>query len=300
MHAVRLQLESLGAPALFADQTAILQTAIELVVGETVSASLCLPCGAFDLTSVTAAYLRPYCSCDLPQIASAGSESPEWKHAAQVDDIISSWAEISPAFLINPLHAMAVNNSKPYQMEQIRRQGWSVPETLITTDPDAARVFWETHDSVIYKSVSGIRSRVSRVGPGHYQRLGDIASCPTQFQAFIPGRDYRAHVVGDEVFACEILCDADDYRYPCEDDVDIRACVLPREVEDRCRVTAKSANLPFTGIDLRRTATGEWFCFELNPSPGFTYYEHRAGQPIAQAVARLLTEQARRPEAVAN
>jgi glutathione synthase/RimK-type ligase-like ATP-grasp enzyme len=300
LKAVRQQLESLCASVVFADQSAVLRTQIALTVGETVSASLCCGAGELDLTRVTAAYLRPYSSCDLPDIGSAGPDSAQWRHAIQVDDIISSWAEISAAFLVNPLGAMAVNNSKPYQMEQIRQEGWSVPETLITTDPEAAREFWENHGDAIYKSVSSIRSQVRRIGPEHNERLADIGSCPTQFQSFIPGRDHRVHVVGDEVFACEICCDADDYRYPGDDDVEIRARVLPREIEDRCRRTAQSAGLPFTGIDLRRTAEGEWFCFELNPSPGFTFYEHRTGQPIAQAVARLLVEQSRRREVDAN
>jgi hypothetical protein len=43
------------------------------------------------------------------------------------------------------------------------------------------------------------------------------------------------------------------------------------------------------GIDLRRSAQGEWICFEVNPSPGFTFYDAEDDEPIARAVARLLT-----------
>jgi glutathione synthase/RimK-type ligase-like ATP-grasp enzyme len=42
-----------------------------------------------------------------------------------------------------------------------------------------------------------------------------------------------------------------------------------------------------SGIDLRVTGKGEWVCFEVNPSPGFTFYE-ADGQPIAAAIADLL------------
>ena len=51
-------------------------------------------------------------------------------------------------------------------------------------------------------------------------------------------------------------------------------------------------NLPLAGIDLRRTPQGEWYCFEVNPSPAFTYYEQITGQPISQAVALLLANAA--------
>lgn len=288
--AVRERLQSLGAPTIFIDQREVLETEVDLEVGQTVSASLRIRGESLDLASVTAAYLRPYRSCDLPSIASAGLESAAWKHAALADDILTSWTEISTAFLVNPFPAMAANNSKPFQLEQIRRNGWSVPDTLITTDPEMAQIFWERHGEVIYKSVSGIRSQVSRLRPEHRERFADIGSCPTQFQRYIRGRDHRVHVVGDEVFACEICCEADDYRYPGDRGVEMRACLLPRDIEDRCRETARAAGLPFSGIDLRRTPEGEWYCFEVNPSPGFTYYESQTGLPIAQSVARLLMQ----------
>jgi glutathione synthase/RimK-type ligase-like ATP-grasp enzyme len=63
---------------------------------------------------------------------------------------------------------------------------------------------------------------------------------------------------------------------------------LPPEVEARCRDLSKRLRLPVAGIDLRRTPDGEWYCFEVNPSPGFTYYESKTGQPIAAAIAGLL------------
>jgi hypothetical protein len=46
--------------------------------------------------------------------------------------------------------------------------------------------------------------------------------------------------------------------------------------------------LALAGVDLRLRPDGRWFCFEVNPSPAFSYYENAAGQPIAAAVATLL------------
>jgi glutathione synthase/RimK-type ligase-like ATP-grasp enzyme len=82
---------------------------------------------------------------------------------------------------------------------------------------------------------------------------------------------------------------ADDYRYPNESP-EIRACSLPPDLVEKCRNLAATARLPFAGIDLRRTAEGDWFCFEVNPSPGFVYYEEATGQPIARSVARFLAD----------
>ncbi|MER3479214.1 MAG: RimK domain-containing protein ATP-grasp, partial [Meiothermus sp.] len=32
----------------------------------------------------------------------------------------------------------------------------------------------------------------------------------------------------------------------------------------------------------------DWYCFEINPCPGFAYYEQHTGQPISAALAELL------------
>jgi glutathione synthase/RimK-type ligase-like ATP-grasp enzyme len=174
-----------------------------------------------------------------------------------------------------------------------------VPETLVTTDPAAAIEFWERHGSVIYKSVSGVRSIVTRLGSEHHERMQDLAHCPTQFQEYIEGTDFRLHVVGDEVFGCEVSSTADDYRYPQRQGAEarVRSCSMPQDVADRCRRLAVALNLSVAGIDLRRTTSGRWYCFEANPSPGFSFYEEATGQPISKAVAELLVQDGiRRPD----
>ena len=41
-------------------------------------------------------------------------------------------------------------------------------------------------------------------------------------------------------------------------------------------------------VHARRTPADEWYCFEVNPSPGFTYFQAATQQPIAEAIADLL------------
>jgi glutathione synthase/RimK-type ligase-like ATP-grasp enzyme len=42
------------------------------------------------------------------------------------------------------------------------------------------------------------------------------------------------------------------------------------------------------GIDLRCTPENEWYCFEVNPSPAFTYYQGTSNNEIGEAIAQLL------------
>jgi hypothetical protein len=285
----------LGAPTRLIDQADVLRTTVQLDVDARVRGSVLTRDQAIELEAVTALYMRPYDSRRLPAVVGSGAADTAWQHAVTVDDALASWSEITPAFVVNRPGAMAGNGSKPYQLRQIAKLGFSVPETLVTTDPLEARAFWERHGMVIYKSVSGIRSRVSRLRPSDGARLDDVTSCPTQFQAFVAGREHRVHVVGSEVFAVAVDCEADDYRYPGGLPVELHACQLPGDVEDRCRRLARALGLPVAGIDLRHGHDGAWYCFEVNPSPAFAFYQETTGQPVADAIARLLATGASLP-----
>lgn len=129
---------------------------------------------------------------------------------------------------------------------------------------------------------------MARVGADD-ERLADVAWCPTQLQQHVPGDDHRVHVVGDEVFCSRIRSGADDYRYAARDGhaVAMDPVRAPDELAGRCRALADHLGLRLAGIDLRVTPEGEWFCFEVNSSPAFTFYD-RHGQGIDRAVARLL------------
>jgi hypothetical protein len=272
----------------FLDQHDSLKWSVELNVADSISGCLRNGGQSLDFAEIKAAYLRPYDTRDLPGLS---SERRDQNHALGLGEALLAWADITPAKVVNRPSAMAPNNSKPYQSMQIRALGFAVPETLVTTDPDAARQFWEKHGTVIYKSVSSVRSIVSRLSSEHAERIQNVRWCPTQFQQHIAGTDYRVHVVGDKVFPSEIESQADDYRYATRTGrgARIKAARLPREVGERCRRLAAGVNLPVAGIDLRLTAKGEWYCFEVNPSPGFTYYQDATGQPIAEAIAQYLT-----------
>jgi len=68
----------------------------------------------------------------------------------------------------------------------------------------------------------------------------------------------------------------------------IEACVLDDDLADRCRRLAQQLGLELARIDLRLTPSGEPVCFEVNPSPAFSYYEQLTGAPIAAALAARL------------
>jgi glutathione synthase/RimK-type ligase-like ATP-grasp enzyme len=249
-------------------------------------------CGRLDLdlSTVTAAYMRPYSSMFAPEVRATDRESAEMRHAAEVDDLLLSWAQMTPALVVNRPGAGASNGSKPRQSALIAAHGLATPATLVTNDVGAAREFVASHGCVIYKSLSGVRSIVTQLTERDLSRFDAGMACPVQLQAYVAGVDVRVHVVGDAVHATEIASAADDYRYAARDghDVAMRHAQLPDELAELCRSLTAALGLVMSGIDLRRQPDGSWCCFEVNPSPAFTFFDSKVAGAIADDLVGVL------------
>jgi glutathione synthase/RimK-type ligase-like ATP-grasp enzyme len=212
------------------------------------------------------------------------------REAAKAYHLLNAWTELADACVMNRPAAAATNRSKPFQLALIAAAGFATPDTLVTTDPECVREFWAHHGRVIYKSVSGIRSIVAELHAHDEDRIEDVAACPTQFQQYVDGIDYRVHVVDDLVLACRITSDATDYRYAATSGgfASLAACQLPPDVASRCVELTRGLGLRLAGVDLRLDASGEWWCFEVNTAPGFIWFEQQTGLPIAATIAETL------------
>jgi len=210
---------------------------------------------------------------------------------AEAESGLFALLEQLPCTVVNRSRGGMSNHSKPYQALLIEECGFAAPETLVTNDPEEARAFFVEHaGEVIYKSLSGIRSIVRRLSHQQLDRLTLLRQGPAQFQRFVPGDNVRVHVVGERIFATRIRSEAVDYRYAKREgkNCDMREELLTPAMEQACIRIARRLDLLFAGIDLKITPRGEVFCFEVNPSPGFSFYEIGTGQPISAALADLL------------
>jgi glutathione synthase/RimK-type ligase-like ATP-grasp enzyme len=243
-----------------------------------------------DLEEITGVYIR-YVTYR------GGPERPELsgREKAMVDAeyqlALMHMVDLLPCTVVNRAKASTSNDSKIFQASVARSFGFSTPRTLVTTEPEQVRAFYAACDGrVVYKSLSSVRSIVHRLTDEDLgERLDRVRSCPTQFQEWIEGVDVRVHTVGERVFATEIASDADDYRYAHGQgsSLELQETTIPAHIAEACVAMARSLGLELAGIDLRRTKDG-FCCFEVNPSPGFIFYERGTGQPISEAVAHLL------------
>lgn len=290
--------EKLGGPFLLFNQRQAGYSDIHLEIKKgKVCGEIRIQGVGWSLRKFSGVYLRLMDSQDLPEnklhdralLETRDIYSASYK-SQLFHRVLMDWIEISDCRVMNRPRAMSSNISKPYQSQFINKAGFRTPITLITNEPEEARNFLRVHRRVIYKSISSERSVVKLLNGYKVNELERIRYLPTQFQAFVPGVNVRVHVVGSTAFATEISSEAVDYRYASEEQIDVKMdpIDLPSEILARCLHLSQMLDLPLCGIDLKRTPVGDYYCFEVNPSPAYSYYQENTGQDIATAIVNYL------------
>jgi glutathione synthase/RimK-type ligase-like ATP-grasp enzyme len=289
LRAVRDCLIDMGEQAIVLDQerpAAETNLRLRAVAGQPIGA-LETDGQTLDLSSVSAIYNRIVDFHILDAYRNASEE--ERSRRDVLSQTLFDWLEVTrDALVVNRFEPQGSNSCKMYQSKLLAEVGFRVPSTLVTNDVDAARAFLASHPSVIVKSASGARSVTHRVLRDEWARLDLIRHCPVQLQEEIFGTDLRVHVIGDGLIATVIETDAVDYRYPGDLSRQARATQLEPRVAALCREATECMGLVIAGLDLKIDPAGNVYCFEINPSPGFTFFERLTGQPISLTVARLL------------
>ncbi|MDC1162163.1 hypothetical protein OAT18_01845 [Tenacibaculum sp.] len=243
---------------------------------------------SYDLNNFSSVYSRFMCETSIPEMKDKDDKVK--KHCRNLHESLYQWLEVTNSKVVNRHSNMFSNSSKPYQAQIIKRYGLKTPRTLITNNPNKAIEFHRKYKSVIFKSISGIRSIVKEFDPTDTERLNKIKFCPVQFQERLSGFDVRVHVIGKSVIATKIRTTGVDYRYARRDggSTELEPFEIPNSIKNACINLSAALNLDFSGIDLRFTNNGDVYCFEVNPMPGYSYYESNTGQKISHELAKYL------------
>jgi glutathione synthase/RimK-type ligase-like ATP-grasp enzyme len=285
--AVHASLAELEADVVLLDHAAIARTRARFTATPEPEHHVAVDGQTWRLEDFAAAYLRPYDVRDYePDPAPA-----TLARASRVHHIVCDWAQYADATIINRPAAEGTNHSKLRQAIDIHAAGFATPDSLVTNDARAILDLLDRHGSVVYKSLSSVRSVVRELHAGDLPR-GPMG--PVLVQQRVVGTNVRVHVVGDRTFAAAIDTDAVDYRYA-------RAALTEIELDDelahRCVALTRRLGLHIAGIDLIVTPRADWYCLEVNPNPGFTCFDASPDQPVARAIAELLLAPAAEPVA---
>jgi glutathione synthase/RimK-type ligase-like ATP-grasp enzyme len=284
-------LTSLGSEFRFVHQRDVASHSMKWAIdGQGVTGSLNLGDDVIDLSAVTSVYMRLMDDSRLPELRGLAAGDPLKRHARGFHDAFYRWSEVTPARVVNRADMQASNGSKPFQAQIIAAAGLLVPPTLITSNAEAVLEFRARHGRIIYKSISGLRSVVRQFEDKDIDRLDRLKWCPVQFQAELEGSNIRVHVIGAKTFATFIESTHVDYRYAHLQggNAKLSAIELHPDISGKCVILTHDLGLEFAGIDLFQTKEGEYYCFEVNPQPAFSYFELNSRQPIAAAVAAHL------------
>jgi glutathione synthase/RimK-type ligase-like ATP-grasp enzyme len=207
-----------------------------------------------------------------------------------------AWQALGCAWVNSP-SADEVAHHKPYQLAVARFVGLTIPDTLITNDPTTAREFVERlgADNLIYKTFLAQEQNwreTRRLTEAELAILDDVRMAPVIFQEFVEGvSDLRITIFGEEIHATEIVKPPNAYRFDYRMEIDrvtMRPTALPTELEERLLALMRALGLKYGAIDMIRTADDRFLFLEVNPSGEFLFVEQRSGQPLADAMARLL------------
>lgn len=235
-----------------------------------------------------------------PQAFGLPSEglTPEARHFAlsETATAFQGMWQASRALWVNDVVRDAAASHKPWQLEVARDVGLSIPETLITNDPQTALGFWTEHDGeVVYKpflQTWHAWRETRKLSREEIRLLPAVRTAPVIFQRLVPGAaDLRVTVIADRVLAAAVDLSKLEYK------LDVRlnqqayeTHALPAEIEQRLLALMRRLGLEYGAIDLRQTPEGEYVFFEVNTAGQFLFVEHACGLPIADALAARLAE----------
>jgi glutathione synthase/RimK-type ligase-like ATP-grasp enzyme len=212
------------------------------------------------------------------------------------------------ALWVSDPHAIRRAENKALQLEIAAKVGFPVPETLITSDPEAAQAFLESRPATIIKMLcrpfvahGGGRFMAfyaTRVHGSEHVSLDGLKWAPSIFQQAVDAvYEWRVTVVGEQVFAARIDSEPAtigrpglrDWRYHVnERGRRFRADTLPGDMHDACLRLTRSFGLQFSAIDLAVDRDGTILFLEINPNGQWGFVEENTGQAIGLAVADLL------------
>jgi glutathione synthase/RimK-type ligase-like ATP-grasp enzyme len=216
-----------------------------------------------------------------------------WSEANEA--LLGAWYSMD-CFWMNAPVADEVAQRKIRQLQVARQVGLTIPDTLVTNEPDLARDFIGAHGigRVIRKAFRNIVQaprETHLLGEEDLALLDAVRYTPVIFQEYVPvALDLRVTVVEDEIFAAAITSEdrfAADYR-PGLASARVVPYNLPDDVAHKVLALMRAFGLQFGAIDLRVTPGGDHVFFEVNPAGEFLFISQRTGQPIPEAIAASL------------
>lgn len=258
---------------------------------------------SFSLNGIKSVWFRKAEAPNLPvDIISQGSRDYLLNN---VNRFLTGFWEDTNWLWINKPSKIQAGENKLYQLSIAKQLELPIPKTVITNNPKTVREFIEAHGNVIVKSIAPpvVEAENSRWGLfTHAVTLQDVSDdmsvriSPCIFQERINRKsDLRITVVGEKVFAAEIIVDDRERDNPDWRSIDpqylkYKPFKLPAKLSNYCINFLSELGLSFGAFDFILTDNGDIVFIEVNPSGQWGWIEHETGLPITKELANLLID----------
>jgi hypothetical protein len=243
---------------------------------------------------------RPTLYFGLP--AELGEQEREFARE-EIDAILhGAWSTVDCYWISNPDNIHRAGR-KMEQLQRAARFGFEIPRTLITSDPEEVRSFYDVcNGQMVFKVMTDPllgaptmaekhpdqpspseqwETKTTMITGAELEHLESVRLVPCLFQEYIPKRlEYRITIIGDDIFAAEIDSQSRDsttvdWRNWNEGGFDIpyRKADLPVEIAERCLALVRSYDLNFSALDLILTPDDRYVFIENNPNGQFIWVE---------------------------
>lgn len=214
------------------------------------------------------------------------------------------WTLLPARWMPGPPTRAMLANTKPVHLARAAELGFTIPDTVITNDPDELVPAWTAAGGrLITKTITyrdlrrdgeRLHTYTTVVHRRHLARRHRLRYAPAILQPAVPKQaELRVTVIGDEVFAARIdsqssRLTAQDWRHYDGQRVPYLPDELPAAEAERCRALVASLGLSFGAIDLILTPDGQYVFLEVNVNGEWGWVEAATGLPMARAVADWL------------
>jgi len=255
-----------------------------------------------NLEKITSVYYRPH----KDPLPSREIKSQLYKNLIKEQSLLFiEWLEdILDCFWLNPPRAINRARSKILQLKTASEFGLSIPDSLITNNPEDALKFYNKHrGNIAVKLLQATPS--SRELPGFIftrkltekdiKLINQVAYSPVFFQEYIPkSYEIRATLIGNKVFSAKIESQSleetkYDWRsYEFKNPPPHTVIELPKTIRNRLIKVNNHLGLSFAAYDLIVKPNGQYVFLELNANGQWGWIEQLTNLPISVNIAKTL------------
>ncbi|MFG2715269.1 ATP-grasp ribosomal peptide maturase [Streptomyces goshikiensis] len=267
-----------------------------VITADGVKGFLHTPTRTADLSRVRSLYYRRPSGFTFPHLDEQSARFAVTQARYGLGGVLAS---LPGCLYVNHPHRIGDAEFKPSGLAAAVASGFRVPDTLFTSDPDAARAFIKRRQAVIYKPLStplyrieGVSCTVEVLEVDAEEIDDSVSGTAHLFQERIDKvADVRVTVIGEEIFCVRIDSGLLDWR---TDYSRLTYSVVqpPPGVTEALRAYLARFGLVFGAFDFAVDHVGQWWFLECNSSGQWAWMEPETGLPMVAAMADLLERKA--------